>query len=45
MVLEWYQNGNACEYLEKHPSTDRKMLVGVHKAMDIPLINLPAQGP
>jgi hypothetical protein len=27
MILEWYQNGNASEYLQKNPSADRKLLV------------------
>ena len=27
IVLEWYQNGNASEYLKKNPTADRKMLV------------------
>jgi len=27
MVLEWYQNGSASEYLKKNPFADRKLLV------------------
>ncbi|KIM84884.1 hypothetical protein PILCRDRAFT_817699 [Piloderma croceum F 1598] len=27
IVLEWYQNGNASEYLKKNPTADRKMLI------------------
>jgi len=27
IVLEWYQNGNASEYLRKNPTADRKKLV------------------
>ncbi|KIM84883.1 hypothetical protein PILCRDRAFT_817698 [Piloderma croceum F 1598] len=27
IVLEWYQNGNASEYLKKNPNADRKMLI------------------
>jgi len=52
MVLEWYQNGNACEYLEKHPSTDRKMLVRdiaqglnyLHHTLDPPIVHGDLKG-
>jgi hypothetical protein len=27
IVLEWYQNGNASEYLKKNPNADRMLLV------------------
>jgi hypothetical protein len=27
IVLEWYQNGNASEYLKNNPQADRKTLV------------------
>jgi hypothetical protein len=44
MVMQWYDNGNAAEYLRnKNPSADRKQLVSVliTFSMLIPIESFP----